>query len=111
MTRTKGSKNKPKFEQLAFDEQGNIAGTPGTVFHPNFTGALNTEFIQDEVTNNMEITHSLQLIHQGNFPDVEQDIKVRFFDKGWRLFATHFAGLQGSSMIIIYIFIRETSAS
>jgi hypothetical protein len=111
MTRTKGSKNKPKFEQLSFEVPNAIGG--GTVELVDISDQIyaNQRLNQYEVTNTMEITHSLQMINQGNFATVNEDLKVRFFDKGWRLFNTHFAGLQEGSMLIVYIFIRETSAS
>ena len=99
MTRPKGSKNK-KPTQLAFEGVGipehNAPEYPGT-----------TKFIQDEVMNNMEITHSLKTINAGNFDEIALDLKTRFFDNGWRLFSTHFGGMQPEGMIIIYIFIRE----
>jgi len=103
MSRPKGSKNR-KPTQLAFEGIGvpehNAPEYPGT-----------TKLTQYEVTNTMEITHSLKVINQGNFPEIEQDLKNRFFDKGWKLFNTHFGGMQPEGMIIIYVFTRETSAS
>jgi len=107
MRRPKGSVNKKKFVQQTFsgltgsDTTEPIIGTPGTVWPVD-----TTKFIQDEVITTMEITHALRIINQGNFAEVEQAMKEKFFDQGWRLFATHYAGTQPEGVIILYIFIR-----
>ncbi|HEY9246459.1 MAG TPA: hypothetical protein VIO11_06395 [Candidatus Methanoperedens sp.] len=98
MSRPKGSKNK-KLMQLSFDTV-KTEGIPDLQVYEN-------SLTQNEVINTMEITHALRVINQGNFPEIEQEMKVKFFDKGWRLFATHFGGMQPEGMIIIYIFIKE----
>lgn len=97
MSRPKGSRNKPRFTQLQFD--------------PIVTGSLETKTYilgQDEViNNNMEITHALRTINQGNFAEIERGMKEKFFDLGWRLFATHYIGNDPSAgIMILYVFIR-----
>ena len=100
MTRTKGSKNKPKFTQMSFE----TTGVPDLAIYEE-------SLEQDEVINNMEIAHALRVINQGNLEEVNQNLKAAYFDKGWKLFNTHFAGMQPEGMIIIYVFTRELGAS
>ena len=105
MTRPVGSKNKPKNKQLLFKELG--IDTETTISKPMEILKL----VEDEVINTMEIAHALRVINQGNLEEVNQNLKAAYFDKGWNLFNTHFAGMQPEGMIIIYIFTRELSAS
>lgn len=106
MTRTKGSKNRPKFVQQTFN---GLDGTDHTnLMTPNEVRKLE----QNEVINTMEIKHVLRVINQGNVIEIEKGGGAlkglnEYFNEGWRLFATHFGGTQPEGMIIIYILIRE----
>ncbi len=103
MPRTKGSKNKPKYEQLTFGASDNLV--VGDTYPSEILKDM--KFKLDEVTNNMEITHALRTINQGNFAEIEQSFKEKFFDNGWKLFATHYIGQISEGIMILYILIRE----
>ncbi len=107
MTRTKGSKNKPKFEQLSFEVPNAIGGGTTEMIDVSDQIYAKQKLTQDEVTNNMEITHALRTINQGNFAEIEQSFKEKFFDNGWKLFATHYIGQISEGIMILYILIRE----
>ena len=107
MTRTKGSKNKPKFTQMSFE----TTGVPDLATYEE-------SLEQDEVINIMEIKNVLRVINQGNLVDIEEGLNEyankglnEYLRQGWKLFNTHFGGMMPEGMIIIYVFTRELSAN
>lgn len=107
MSRPKGSKNRPKFQQMTFD---GLTGTDNTL------PVVASQYIEDEVINKMtEIHHMVRAISRSgadnpsgarSLQTLEAEIKA-WFDKGYKLFATHYLGTDPEFYQMMYILVKE----
>src|SRR5574341_670368 len=89
MSRPKGSKNRPKFQQLSFDNPGLITGDINQA-----EKLLSGKLIKNEVTNTMkDMHHIVQKVSVESLPKAEGYLR-EWFDKGYELFQVIFLGIE-----------------